>query len=200
MRIRPPVAVAFAVAIALTTVPAAAQFSDAYNFIKAVRDLDVDKARKLLDAPGATVVNTRDPATGEAPIHIVIRRRDVPWLGFLLQANADINARDRDGATPLLLASTARFTEGVRILIAVRARIDLKNNSGETPLIKAVQGRDADTVKLLLDAGANPDLTDSAAGLSARQYAAQDKRGGPIAKLLADARPRAAAPVQGPSL
>ena len=196
MRIRPLIALAFV----LLAVPATAQFSDSYNFIKAVRDLDVVKARKLLDAPGATVINTRDPATGEAPIHIVVRRRDLPWLGFLLQANADANARDRDGSTPLLLAATSRFIDGVRILIAVQARVDLKNNAGETPLIKAVQAHDADTVKLLLDAGANPDLADNAAGLSARQYAARDVRGGPIAKLLAEAKPRSAAPVQGPSL
>lgn len=179
-----------------TAGPAAAQFSDSYNFLKAVREKDVPKAREILDKPGATVVNARDPASGDAPLHIVMRQHDLAWAGFLLQANADPNVRDRDGNTPLLLASMARFNEGVRLLIAIRAGIDIKNNAGETPLIKAVQANDIDDAKALLDAGANPDATDHAAGYSARDYATQ--RGGPIARLLTAAPKRAAAPVQGP--
>lgn len=180
--------------------PAAAQFSDAYNFIKAVKDKDVGKARDFLDKPGNTVVNVREGDSGDAALHIVVRRRDAPWLGLLLQANADANVRDRAGNTPLLLASVSGFAEGVRILLLVRAQVDLKNNSGETPLIKAVQARDAGIAKMLLDAGADPDVTDSAAGYSARDYALQDKRGGTLARLLKDAPKRQSRPQQGPQL
>ncbi|MGI4881542.1 MAG: hypothetical protein ACRYG4_29110, partial [Janthinobacterium lividum] len=81
--------IALVIFAGFSAVPASAQFSDSYNFIKAVRDKDADKARKLLDAPGTTVVNVREPATGDAGIHIVVRSRDLPWLGFLIQANAD---------------------------------------------------------------------------------------------------------------
>lgn len=180
--------------------PAAAQFSDSYNFIKAVKDKDVGKARDFLDKPGNTVVNVREGDTGDAALHIVVRRRDVPWLGFLLQANADANVRDRAGNTPLLLAAVSGFTEGVRILLLVRAQVDLKNNAGETPLIKAVQARDAATAKMLLDAGADADITDNAAGYSARDYALQDKRGGALARLIKDAPKRQAKAQQGPQL
>lgn len=196
---RAGVTVMVAATALFTAIPASAQFSDSYNFIKAVRDQDVSKARALLDKPG-TVVNSRDAGTGEAPLHIVVRRRDTPWLGFLLQANADPDIRDRDGNTPLLLSAVSGYTEGVRILIAVGARVDLKNNSGETPLIKAVQARDTGTAKMLLDAGANPDIHDNAAGYSARDYALQDARGGPMAKLLKDAKVKSVAPAQGPTL
>lgn len=177
--------------------PAAAQFSDSYNFIKAVRDKDVQKAREILDKPGTTVVNAREQSSGDAPIHVVIRSRDIAWLGFLLQANADPNIRDRDGNSPLLLAATARFSEAVKILLVVRAKVDQRNNAGETPLIKAVQANDLDSAKMLLDAGANPDLADNSAGYSARQYAAQGARQQMI-RLLAEAKPRVAAPMQGP--
>ena len=188
-------AVIVAVALALAA-PAAAQFSDSYELIKAVRDKDAAKARDILDKPGSTTVNTRDPATGEAPIHIVTKQRDIGWLGFLLQANADVNARDRDGNTPLLLAAIGRWTEGTELLIAIRADVDRRNNAGETALIKAVEANDPAGARLLLDAGANPDLTDNVAGRSARDYAAE--RPGALAKLLADAPKRAKAPVQGP--
>ncbi len=197
--VRAGVIAAIAAAALLAAVPASAQFSDSYTFLKAVRDQDVAKARALLDKPG-TVVNSRDGGTGEAPLHIVVRRRDTPWLGFLLQANADVDIRDRDGNTPLLLAASTGYVEGVRVLIAVGARVDLKNNAGETALIKAVHARDTDTAKMLLDAGANPDIHDNAQGYSARDYALQDARGGAMARLLKDAKARSAAPVQGPSL
>lgn len=194
MRFR--VSVMIALLFSINAVPASGQFSDSYNFIKAVRDKDVAKAREILDKPGSTAVNAREPSTGDAPLHIVIRQRDLPWVGFLLQANADPNIRDRDGNTPLLLAAVVRFSEAIRVLVAIHAGVDLKNNAGETPLIKAVQANDVADAKVLLDAGASPDLTDNAAGYSARDYATQ--RGGQIAKLLADAPKRAKAPMQGP--
>lgn len=189
---------AFAVIASIaSTGPAAAQFSPAYNFIKAVKDKDVQKAREILDKPGGTVINVRDPATGEAPLHMVVRQRDLAWVGFLLQASADPNVRDRDGNSPLILAAVSRFPEAIRLLLIVRAAVDQKNNSGETALIKAVQANDLDDTKLLLEAGANPDLTDNSAGYSARQYAAQGAHQQMI-RLLAEAKPRAAAPMQGP--
>lgn len=195
MRVRAPALIAVLVAI-LGALPASAQFSDSYNFIKAVRDKDVNKAREILDKPGSTAVNVREPSTGDAPLHIVIRQRDLAWVGFLLQANADPNIRDRDGDTPLLLAAVSRFSEAIRLLVAIHAGVDLKNNAGETPLIKAVQANDVADAKVLLDAGANPDVTDNAAGYSARDYATQ--HGGQIAKLLSEAPKRMQAPVQGP--
>ena len=179
--------------------PAAAQFSDAYNFIKAVKDKDAAAAQKLLSVPGSTLVNVRDGASGDMALHIATRRRDLGWIGFLLQHDADPAVRDREGSTALLLAATTGFSDAVRILLAVKAPVDAPNRLGETPLIKAVQARDAASVRMLLDGGANPDLTDST-GRSARSIAALDTRGGPVARLLKDAPARANRPMQGPSL
>jgi ankyrin repeat protein len=111
-----------------------------------------------------------------------------------------VNLRDNEGNSPILLASISGFTEGVRVLLIVKAKVDQQNNLGETALIKAVQVRDVAIATMLLEAGANPDLVDHASGYSARQYAAQDPRGGAIAKLLKEAPSRKAAPQQqGPS-
>ncbi len=188
-----------AVVLVATATPATAQFSDAFNFLKAVKDKDVGAAKKLLDQPGTTVVNTRDRDTSDQAIHIVTRRGDVGWVVFILQAGGDINSKDRDGNTPLMLATQGRFAEGVRVFIQVKAQLDTANRLGETPLLKAVQNRDANIAKMLIDAGANADVTDST-GATARSVAESDPRATQIARLLKDVPKRGVKPVQGPSI
>jgi ankyrin repeat protein len=180
--------------------PAAAQFSDSYNFLKAVKERDVLKAKSFMDKPGSTVVNTRDLDDGETALLIAVRRRDTPWMGFLLQNGADPNLADRQGNTPLIVAASSNFSDGVRLMLAGKARVDVPNSRGETPLIKAVHNRDAASVQLLLSAGADPDRTDNLAGMSARDYAARDTRAGTVGKLLAEAPKKSESKSVGPKL
>ena len=179
--------------------PAAAQFSDSYNFIKAVKDRDVNTAIELADKPGTTIVNTRDNDTGEAGVHIVTRRGDLGWLGLLYQKGANLNLKDRDGNTPLILAAISRWSEGAATLIRLKAQVNMQNRLGETALLKAVQARDLTLVKALIDAGASPDIADNS-GISARIVAANDPRAASIAKLLKDLPVKPTGRMQGPSL
>lgn len=179
--------------------PAAAQFSDSYNFLKAVKDRDVNTAIELSSKPGTTVVNTRDGDTGETAVHIVTRRGDLGWLGLLYQKGANLNAKDREGNTALILATLTRWNDGVVTLIRLKAQVNAQNRMGETALLKAVQARDLELVKLLTDAGANPDLADNS-GISARAAADQDPRAASIAKLFKDIPVKGSGRVQGPSL
>ena len=156
--------------------PASAQFSESYNFLKAVKDRDGEEATKFLNKPGSVIVNTRDVTSGETALHIVVARRDSTWLSFLLQKGANPNIRDKKGITPLIMATQLRFIEGVKVLLAKNARVDETNNQGETALIRAVQLRDSELVRVLLLKGADPDLPDTLAGLSARDYAKRDRR------------------------
>lgn len=185
---------------ALAATPAAAQFSDGYNFLKAVRDRDVNKAKELIDKPGSTIINSRDGDSGDTALMITLKRRDLPWTAFLLQNGADPNMRGGDGDTPLITAASTMFPEGVRLMLVGKARVDDTNSKGETALIKAVQRRDADSVRLLLAAGANPDRPDNLTGMSARDYAARDQRSGQVAQLLKDAPKQGGRQVIGPRL
>jgi hypothetical protein len=171
---------AIAVAAVSLSTPAAAQFSESYNFLKAVKDRDGEEATKFLSRPGSVIVNTRDLSTGQTALHIVIDRHDNTWLAFLLQKGANPNISDKEGTTPLLLATQLRFVDGVRTLLAKDAKVNDTNKQGETALIRAVQLRDGELVRLLLANGADPDRTDTLAGKSARDYAAQDRRAAAI--------------------
>ncbi len=176
---------------------ASAQFSDSYNFLKAVRDTDGAKATEFLNRPGSVIVNTRDISTGETALHIVTARRDQLWLGFLLQRGADPNMRDQRGNTPLLLATDLRWAEGVEALLARRAQPDVANSTGETPLARAVMRNDVAVVRLLLAAGANPNRADNA-GFTPKDLARRDPRLAGMLKELEAAKPVTAKPVQGP--
>ena len=156
-------------AIALT-VPAAAQFrSEGSNFLEAVRDRDGDKATDMLSKPGNQIVNARDITSGDTGLHIVVARSDVLWVRFLLQRGADANIRNRRGVTPLQLATSLGFTDGVEALIKGGASVDIADQTGETPLIAAVHLRNVALVRLLLEKGADPDRNDNS-GRSARDY------------------------------
>ena len=187
----------FALAMAsLVPTAASAQFSDGFNFLKAVRDRDGTKATEILSKPGNVLIDTRDN-NGEAGLHIVVRGRDLIWLNFLLGKGARPDIRDKSGNTPLMIAAEIRFPEAALALLQRRAQVDLANGSGETPLIRAVQLRDPAMVRLLLLAGANPNKTDTIAGMSALDYAKRDTRAVAVLKLLEAPRAKPAA-VAGP--
>lgn len=165
------IAVVAALLGAFATAPVAAQmFSDGYEFLKAVKDRDGDEVTAALNEPGTTVVNTRDLSTGETALHIVTARRDALWIRFLTQRGANPNIRDKKGVTPLQLAVTLGFVEGVEGLIKAGAEVEVTDSSGETPLISAVHRRDTALIRLLLANGGDPDRADNS-GRSARDYA-----------------------------
>lgn len=151
--------------------PAAAQmFSDGYEFLKAVEDRDGDAVTAALDEPGTTIINSRDITSGETALHIVTKRRDELWIRFLTQRGANPNVRDKKGITPVQIATTMGFVEGVERLIKAGADLEVADSAGETPLIVAVHRRDIPMIRLLLANKANPDRADNS-GRTARDYA-----------------------------
>ncbi|MGE0178247.1 MAG: ankyrin repeat domain-containing protein [Sphingomonas sp.] len=173
-------------------------FSPAFRFLKAVRDRDGNVATEMTAAPGATVINSRDPSSGDGALHILVRGRDLNWLGFMLGRGARPDLENGDGATALLLAAQIGWREGVERLLAGRANPNVPNNQGETPLIYAVRRFDAPLVRILMGAGADPNQTDNLSGNSALDYARLDRRGQALIPLLERQPQQPERPVQGP--
>lgn len=166
--------------------PAAAQFSDRYNFFKAVKESDVMKAKSLLDQPGSALINLRDSESGGMALHMVTKRRDAPWMNFLIANGADINARDSGGNTAIMVAAQLGYLDGIQTLVRRKANVNLPNGRGETALVLAVQQRNALAVRELLNADADPDIADHVAGMSARDYATNDRRAASILRMIND--------------
>jgi len=175
-----------AATLAFSAVPAIAQglnVSEGETFLKAIRDGDAEKALPLIQEPGSRVANYRG-YEGDAALHIVTRKRELDWVGFLLSKGADPNLGDSKGDTALIIASRIGFEEAANYLLRYKAKPDVTNRRGETALIIAVQQRQPRIVELLLKAGANPDKTDHSAGYSARDYAKRDTRNRDLLRLI----------------
>lgn len=160
-----------------------AQFAntDSDQFLQAVDKREGAEATKFIDQG---LINTKQRVTGRTALHIVVERRDLRWLNFLLAKKARPDVKDRDGLSPLMRAVELNFVEGVESILRRNADVDFPNRSGETPLIKAIHLGRPNLVQILLDAGADPDRNDIIQGLSARDYAKRDPRKSRILALI----------------
>ncbi|HYZ49059.1 MAG TPA: ankyrin repeat domain-containing protein [Sphingomonas sp.] len=184
--------------LVVAAAPAGAQFSNSFNFLKAVKDRDGAKAMDLLGKGGPNLIDTQEYSSGERAIHLVVKDRDISWLAFLLQKGARVDVKDNQGNTPLMDAARVGFLDGARLLIARGAQVNAANSMGETPLIVAVQNRDLAMTRLLLTEGADPAKRDTGTGMSAREYAVRDGRSDAILKLMDEIKPAAKRGIAGP--
>ena len=192
-------ALATAVALAFSGAPVAAQnYSESYKFLEAVKKREGETAENLLAGGGVRIINTKEYGSGDGALHILARERDLTWLRFILGKGARPDLQNKEGETPLILATQFGWLDGASALLGKGAKVDLANSRGETPLIIAVHNRNIPMVRLLLARGADPKRTDRIAGYSALDYAKQDPRAAPIVKLLEEAKP--AKKAAGPGL
>ena len=78
----------------------------------------------------------------------------------LLENGVDVNIRNKDGWTPLMMASGIDCTWIVRFMIEKGADIDATDNNGWTALMWAAFFGKTKTARCLLDNGADVDLMD----------------------------------------
>lgn len=157
--------------------------SEGEAFLEAIRKGDNAKALPFMEEPGGRVINYKG-YSGDTALHIVTRKRELDWVGYLLKEGADPSIPDANGDTALHIAAGIGFEQAADYMVGMGAKVDAANRRGETALIVAVHQRQPRIVELLLKAGANPDKADHVAGFSARDYAKRDTRNPQILKLI----------------
>jgi ankyrin repeat protein len=194
-----------ALAVSFSSPLAAQEYSEALNFLEAVRGRDGAKVQAIISNPSSNAINARDGRTGEGALHFLVQERNLDWLAFLLGSGARPDLQSNDGTTALALAARLGWVDGATQLLARGARVDLANSRGETPLILAVQARQLPPaerlamVRLLLSQGADPRRQDNFAGYSALDYARQDSRGADLLRVLEEKPAGARATAIGPN-
>lgn len=87
---------------------------------------------------------------GETALFNAILKNRVRMLGSLLKVGVDINAKNIEGVTPLMVGAELGFDEIVEFLLQHGADVEQKNNEGKTALDIAVAGRHDQIVSQLV--------------------------------------------------
>ena len=78
---------------------------------------------------------------------------DFNKVRLAINFGADLEAKDKDGWTPLHMASERNYIEIAELLIEMGADVEAKDDKGWTPLHRASANNHIETAKLLLNWG-----------------------------------------------
>jgi len=136
---------------------------------------DINVMRYLLERRGLSIESKSESyhhelVQGLTPLSLAAIKGHKDMVEFLLERNANIEARDNDENTPLSWAARAFRATVVDLLLEHNAYIESRNNRGRTALLDAVgvRQRPKDTsyaneavVEALLNHGANAEVKDN---------------------------------------
>jgi uncharacterized protein len=142
------------------------------ELLEAAEQGDAKRVQELL-SKGADTRQKR-PADGRTPLMIAAVKGDVEVGSLLIRAGADVNVRDSEGWTPLMLAvanenllgeilfkknrsGVSRHYEIAALLIEAKADVNTKNK-GSTALVIASEKPAPEIAELLLKNRADPNV------------------------------------------
>ena len=106
------------------------------------------------------ILAVTSPAFGTA-LHEAVMKNDIAEVKRLLEAGADVSAKNEIGYTPLHVAALMGHAASVKVLLQAGAETEVKNMwDDRTPLHYAAGGGGPASVKALLEAGADPNVPD----------------------------------------
>src|SRR2546422_6763041 len=124
-------------------------------------------------------------ADGTTALHWAARWDDLETAGALIRAGANPQAANRDGATPMFLATVNGSAPMIETLLNAGADANTPVLSrGETALMMAARTGKLDAVKMLLRHGATVSATENLRGTNALMWAAEQGHTAVVQLLL----------------
>jgi hypothetical protein len=113
---------------------------------------DLPKVKELIAA--GMDVNVVDSETNVTALMEAVGNGNQEMVRVLLNAGADVNARNKNGRTALLNIHEDTTAEVVWALVAAGAKVNRKDVGGNTPVLMAAMEDNVPVLQALLDAGA----------------------------------------------
>lgn len=123
----------------------------------AAKDGNISTMNALLDK-GANVNEVSSGRWSSMPLHWALvddNKNSYEVVKLLISKGADVNARNSEGQTPLILAATNNRIELCKILVNAGALVNVKDNNGISPLNKAAEHTNVELVKYFFERGAD---------------------------------------------
>jgi ankyrin repeat protein len=153
--------------------PSAYGLHGAQALHSAVKDERTKEAKAMLKAIRANMPFDLDSPgygglDGNTPLTKAIYHHDKELAKMLIEAGADVNARNNRGETPLEKAIYHGYEELAKMLIEAGADVNARNNRGKTPLMLTVITANLglavfveELAKMLIQAGADVNARDN---------------------------------------
>ena len=125
-----------------------------YDIFELIDDNEAVLVKERL-AKGQIDVHQRREGVGSTPLMHAVIRNMVEVCSMLIDAGAEVDARNCCGRTPLIMASCGRNAELCRLLVDAGADVNAKDNNGDSPLAGAACVGNAEVVECLIEMGAD---------------------------------------------
>lgn len=113
-------------------------------------------AQKQLDEGNKHLVeNAILNVSWTAPEHPKAVQALRPVFERLIEMGADVNARDEDGQTPLIVAAATNQEDLLGLLVDLGADVNLQNNEGEVAIVQAIANNHPNISRILFERGAD---------------------------------------------
>ena len=109
----------------------------------------IDTVRYLVGLPGVEV-NTHEEKKGFTALHFAVQEGHADVVQVLIDAGADMEAKNSAGCSALLLAGFHGKLDVIKVLIKAGACVCVTENNGDTCLMLASLYRHTETVRTLL--------------------------------------------------
>ncbi len=139
----------------LITLGGAMSFADNGALLhQAVAARDSDQVAVLLQSQQENL-EARD-MQARTPLMVATQQNDPATAKVLIEAGADVNAKNGIQDTPYLLAGAEGYNEILQLTLANGANIQDTNRYGGTAIIPAAEKGHLETINILLNAGLDP--------------------------------------------
>ncbi|CAG9310782.1 unnamed protein product [Blepharisma stoltei] len=110
--------------------------SEGYKLKVAICHNDFQLAASVLNR-GFDINSILDKRRKYSPLLLASQLGKLEMVEYLVSRGADLNARDFEGNTPLMMAVIHEQTDVIKALVSFGAKLDLKDNYGYTAIDKA---------------------------------------------------------------